>query len=78
MAIELNEFGMAVWRHKTDKNLFAERSYNWCDVVTVIDETDGRQVVGVDKFSTFNFNDWIPVTVEEFERVVRKFREIYV
>ena len=75
--IELNEYGMAVWRHKTNKNLFVERSYSWCDVVTTLDETEGRRVMDVGKFSTFDFTDWIPVTVEEFKKVKMKFNEIY-
>lgn len=75
--IELNEHGMAVWRHKTNKNLFVERSYSWCDTVTVLDETEGRRVMDVGKFSEFDFTDWIPVTVEEFKKVQRNFNEIY-
>ena len=75
--IELNEFGDAVWRHKTNKNLFVERSYNWCDRVIIIDEAERRRVVGNEKFTTFDFADWIPVTVEEFKKVKHNFNEIY-
>ena len=75
--IELNEFGNAVWRHKTNENLFVERSYRWCDRVVVLDETDGRRVIDDTKFSTFDFSDWIPVGVEEFKKVKQKFKEIY-
>ena len=76
--IELNEHGMAVWRHKTNKNLFVERPYRWCDTVTVLDETESRRVIDSTKFSTFDFSAWIPVGVEEFKKVKQKFKEIYV
>jgi len=75
--IELNEFGLAVWRHKTNKNLFVQREYNWVDRVIVLDETETRNIVDDVKFSTFDFSDWIPMTVEEFEKVKRNFKEIY-
>lgn len=75
--IELNEHGDAVWRHKTNKNLFAERSYRWCDRVIVLDETESRRVIDDTKFSTFDFSDWIPVGVEEFKKVKHNFKDIY-
>lgn len=74
--IELNKYGMAVWRHKDNKNLFVERSYNWCDRVTVLNEID-RRVINDTEFSTFDFTDWIPVTVEEFKKVKQYFKDIY-
>jgi hypothetical protein len=75
--IELNEWGLAVWRHKENKNLFVERAYNWCDRVIVLDETKTRRVINDAQFSTFNFTDWIPVTVEEFKKVKQFDKEIY-
>jgi hypothetical protein len=75
--IELNEFGKAIWRHKENKNLFVERSYSWCDRVVVIDEKEGRRIIEDVQFSTFDFMDWIPVTVEEFQKVKQKLKEIY-
>jgi hypothetical protein len=75
--IELNEYGDAVWRHRTNKNLFVERSYRWVDRVIVLDETETRRVIEDTEFSTFDFSDWIPVTVEEMKKVKRKFKEIY-
>ena len=75
--IELNEFGDAVWRHKSNKNLFVERSYRWCDRVIVLDETESRRVIDDTKFSTFDFSDWIPVGVEEFKKVKHNFKDIY-
>lgn len=76
--IKLDQFGMAVWKHKTNKNLFVERSYEWCDRVVVLDETDGsRRIVDDAKFTTFDFTDWIPVTESEFKKVKGFFKEIY-
>lgn len=75
--IKLNEHGLAVWKHKENKNLFVQRSYEWCDQVTVIDETVTRSVVDSTEYSTFDFTDWIPVTVEEYHRVKSNFKEIY-
>lgn len=75
--IELNEWGHAVWRHKENKNLFVDRSYNWCDRVIVLDETESRRVVDDTLFTTFDFADWIPVTVEEYKKVKQNFKDIY-
>ena len=76
--IELNEYGMAVWRHKTNKSLFVERSYNWCDRVIVLNESEGhRTVIDDTKFSTYDFSDWSPVTVEEFKKVKNYFKDIH-
>ena len=75
--IELNEYGMAVWFHKENKNLFVERAYKWCDRIIMIDETTSRQVVDDTQFSTFDFTDWIPVTVEQFKTVKSNFKEIH-
>jgi len=73
----LDEYGRRVWRHKTDRNQFVERSYHWVDRVVVLDETEGRRITHSGPYSTFDFKDWIPVTVEEFSRVKQKFNEIY-
>mgnify|MGYP001436906370 CR=1 FL=1 len=75
--IRLNEYGDAVWRHKSDKNLFVERSYEWCDRVIVLNETEGRRVVDDTAYSTFDFTDWIPVTKSEMAKVKANFKEIY-
>lgn len=65
--IELNEFGLAIWRHKENKNLSIERHYNWCDRVIVLDE---RRVINDTTFNGFDFTDWIPVTVEEYKTLI--------
>jgi hypothetical protein len=77
--INLNEFGMAVWRHKTKKYLFAERSYSWCDRIVLIDESDltHRRIVDDTKFSTFDFTDWVPMTTEEYAKVKSYYYEAY-
>ena len=77
MTIELNEHGMAIWRHKENKNLFVERHYNWCDRVIVLDETETRHIIDDKRFSEFDFTDWIPVTVEEYKKVNSFNKEIY-
>jgi len=77
VTIELNEYGTAVWRHKEDKNLFIERPYNWCDRIIMLDETESRKVVQDTKFTTFDFTDWIPVTVEEYKKVKQFNKDIY-
>lgn len=75
--IQLNEFGMAVWYHKTNQCLFAQRSYDWVDRIIVLDETDGRKVVEDTLFSIFDFSEWMPMTVEEYQRVKSKYKEIH-
>ena len=75
--IRLDQFGQAVWKHKNNRSLFAERSYDWVDRVIVLDETEGRKVVDDVKFSTFDFTDWTPMTVEEYQRVDQNYKDIY-
>jgi hypothetical protein len=74
---ELNEHGMLVFKHKTNKRLFLQRSYRWKDQVTLIDETEGRQIIMDFKFSTFEFYAWEPMTKEEYNSVKGCFKEIY-
>ncbi len=59
--MELNEYGMRVWKHKTNKRLFLQQSYSWVDRLTLIDETEGRQIIMDFKVSTFDFYAWTPV-----------------
>ncbi len=76
--IELNKYGLAVWKHKDNKNLFVQRSYNWCDKVIVLDESgEERLVIDGTQYSTFDFSDWIPVTAEEYKKVKRFYKDIY-
>ena len=76
--VVLNEYGFAIWRHKHSKTLFVERPYHWCDRVIVLDEVDGRRrVIDDTEFSTFNFSDWIPVTVDEHKKIKRFYKDIY-
>jgi len=75
--IELNEFGLAIWRHKTNPNLFVERSYRWCDRVVIIDETVSRRIIEDTRFSNFDFSEWLPIKTEEFQKVKNNYKEIY-
>lgn len=76
--VPLDEFGQAIWLHKHNKNLFIERPYYWCDRIILIDETgDGRRVINETQFSTFDFSDWTPMTVEQFKKVKMQFKDIY-
>lgn len=74
---ELNEFGLRVWKHKTNKRLFLQQEYRWVDRLSLIDETEGRQHVDSFKASTFDYDAWEPMTVKEYKKVKSKYREIY-
>jgi len=74
---ELNEHGCRVWKHKTNKRLFLDQSYRWVDRLTLLDETEGRQVIMSFKASTFDFNAWEPMTQEEYDSVKSCYKEIY-
>ncbi len=74
---KLNEHGLRVWKHKTNKRLFLEQSYSWVDILTLLDETEERQHVMSSKASTFDYNAWEPMTPEEFKRVKSCYKEIY-
>ena len=75
--IELNEHGLAVWRHRENRHVFVQRDYRWCDRVIILDELDGRCIIDDTLYSTFDFHDWIPVTVEQMKKVKRNYKEIY-
>jgi hypothetical protein len=74
---ELNEYGLAVWKHKTNKRLFLQQSYKWKDDLLLLDETESRQIVDSFKASTFDYDAWEPMTVEEYQKVKSKYKEIY-
>ena len=75
--MELNEHGMRVWKHKTNKRLFLEQSYRWKDSLILLDETEGRQIVDRFKASTFDYGAWTPMSQEEYDSVISKYIEIY-
>lgn len=75
--MKLNEFGKRVWKHKTNKRLFLEQSYEWVDNLILLDETDGRQVVDSYKSSTYDFSAWQPMTKQEYDSVKSKYTEVY-
>jgi len=49
----------------------------WVDRLTLIDETEGRNIVMDFKSSTFGFYAWESMTKEEYDSVKSKYREIY-
>ena len=75
--MELNESGLRVWKHKTNKRLFLHQSYRWVDRVMLIDETEGRELIMDFKASTFDFYAWDPMTKEEYNRIECNYKEIY-
>jgi hypothetical protein len=75
--MELNEHGMKVWKHKSNKRLFLQQSYRWVDRLTLIDETEGRQIIMDFKVSEFDFYAWAPMTQEEYDSVKSNYKEIY-
>jgi len=75
--MELNEFGLRVWKHKTNKRLFLQQSYRWKDDVLLIDETEGRQIIDYFKASTFDYDAWEPMTMQEYNSVVSHYKEIW-
>jgi len=76
-SIELNKLGCKVWKHKTNKRLFLEQSYRWIDQITLIDETEGRNIVMSFKASTFDYSAWKPMTQIEYNSVKSYYKEIY-
>jgi hypothetical protein len=75
--MELNEHGLKVWKHQTNKRLFLQQSYRWKDRLLLLDETEGRQIVDTFIASTFDYGAWKPMTQEEYDSVKSKFTEIY-
>jgi hypothetical protein len=75
--MDLNEFGLRVWKHKTNKRLFLQQSYSWKDDLVLLDETEGRQIVDSFKASTFDYSAWTPMSKEEFNTVKSSYKEIY-
>ena len=75
--MELNEYGLKVWKHKTNERLFLQQSYRWKDNLVIIDESEGRQIVCSFIASTFDYSAWSPMTIDEYNKVENKYREIY-
>jgi hypothetical protein len=75
--MELNEFGLKVWKHKTNKRMFLQQSYRWKDNLVLIDETEGRQIIDSYKASTYDYGAWTPMTKEEYDSVKSYYKEIY-
>lgn len=75
--MELDSFGLKVWKHKTNKRMFLEQPYRWKDIVFLIDETEGRQIIDYFTASSFDYGGWEPMTLAEYETVVSNYKEIY-
>lgn len=74
---ELNDRGLLVFKHKTNKRLFLHRPYRWVDRLILLDETEGRQIIDQYRYSTYNLNAWEAMTPEEYSKVKTKFIDIY-
>jgi len=77
MENELNDYGLLVFKHKTNKNIFLQRSFKWIDRITMIDEAEGRQIIDTFKFSEFDLSSWEAVTREEYSKAKKSFKEMY-
>ncbi len=77
MENELNDYGLLVFKHKTNKNIFLQRSFKWIDRITMIDESEDRQIIDTFKFSEFDLSAWEPITKEEYSKAKKNFKEIY-
>jgi hypothetical protein len=77
MKMELDEHGLKVWKHKTNKRLFLQQSFRWVDLLALIDETEDRQIIMNFKASTFEYYAWEPMTQEEYNKVKNNYKEIY-
>lgn len=75
--MELNENGLRVWKHKTNKRLFLQQSYRCKDNLILLDETEGRQIIMSFKASSFDYSAWSAITTEEYSNVKKKFSEIW-
>ena len=75
---ELNEHGLLVYRHKTDKNHFIERTYRWKDSCILLYEIgDQRKILDSMIFSTFDTGAWELITKEEYKLVIHGYKDIY-
>ena len=75
--MKLNQLGLEVWKHKTNKRIFLEKPYEWIDKLSMIDETNDRNIIMEFKASAFDYSAWTPITIEEYTLVKTKYKEIY-
>lgn len=73
----LDKYGLLVYKHKTNKRLFLQRTYYWVDRIHLIDETEGRQIIDEYKWSTYDTSAWELMTYDEYKQVKNKYIEIY-
>ena len=73
----LDQWGQLAFQNKKYPYKFAHRAYHWVNRIIFTDESDWtRKSVGQSKFSEFNFDDWIPITKEEYSFIRSLFREV--
>jgi hypothetical protein len=79
MELELNEHGLRVWKHKTNKEMFLVKSYRWKDSMSLLKENlDGQQhIMSFNNISDFDFTAWEPMTIKEYSLVKTKYSDIY-
>jgi hypothetical protein len=77
-SITLNQFGKQVWRNKNNPNLFAERPYKSRLVASLIDESnDDRLHTGYIPLKDLKENEWAPMTIDEYNKVTQRYKEVY-
>ncbi len=77
-SITLNKFGKQVWKNKNNPSLFAERPYKSHLVASLIDESnDDRLHTGYIHLKDLKEIDWAPMTIEEYNKATRRYRDIY-
>lgn len=74
----LDEYGRMVFQNKANPNIFAFRYYYWKDLVTFIDESNGRKHIGQTHFQHIldKIENWIPITKQEDQLVKKTYKEI--
>lgn len=75
--IELDEFGRLAFRHIKNKNIFLHKPFRWINRGVVLDEKEGRRVLEDKLFTSYNMEEWVPVTKEQDQNVKRTYMEIY-
>ena len=66
----LNDYGQLEWRLKTNAKILTSRAYYWVNRVILLDETEGRRVIGTTKISDMELDKWEPVKPEEKDEKV--------
>lgn len=65
---ELNEHGLLIFKHSSNKNIMLFRSYKWVDRILLINKKTNEYIMGF-KYSTFDLTEWTPITKEEYDKL---------